>query len=381
MSMSDIDQEFLRKLTQWNSDGVPVSTLYLDVDGRRHPRRQDYVLRAEQLCHSLQREAERQGRDAQGSVSKDTGRMMEFLRSLERGQTRGLAMFSASGAGLWEQVLVPRPVRDRAVVSPRPYVLPLEAVLETYEAFCTVLVDREKARIFLARMGTIHERADVFDEVPGQHEQGGRSQARYSRHIEEMVARHLKHVADVLLRFFKRKGFDHLILAGPEEVLPEFEEGLHDYLRRRIVGRLALPMTASPREVLERSLATEETIEAARERTVAEKVQAEAAAGRHAVVGFRGVLDALNQGRVELLLAPIGLTGRGIECMRCGWLAAGTVDRSCPSCGGRMEPVSDIVESAVARALGQSSRVETLPLTAGDPGTAREQQIGALLRY
>ena len=46
-----------------------------------------------------------------------------------------------------------------------------------------------------------------------------------------------------------------------------------------------------------------------------------------------------------------------------------------------MEPVQDIVESAVARALRQSSRVETLPLTAGDPGTLPEQQIGALLRY
>ena len=379
--MSDIDQEFLRKLAEWNSNGVPVSTLYLDVDGRRHPRRQDYVPRAEQLCHALQREADRQGRDAQGSVSKDTDRMMDFLRSLDRGQTRGLAMFSASGAGLWEQVQVPRPLRDRAVVSPHPYVLPLEAVLETYEAFCTVLVDREKARIFLARMGTIKERADVFDEVPGQHEQGGRSQARYSRHIEEMVARHLKHVADVLLRFFKRTGFDHLILAGPEEVLPEFEGGLHDYLRRRIVGRITLPMTASPREVLERSLATEEAIEAERERTVAEKVRAEAAAGRQAVLGLRGVLDALNQGRVDVLVAPIGLSGRGIECTQCGWLAAGTEGRSCPSCAGRMEPVQDIVESAVARALRQSSRVETLPLTAGDPGTLPEQQIGALLRY
>jgi hypothetical protein len=46
-----------------------------------------------------------------------------------------------------------------------------------------------------------------------------------------------------------------------------------------------------------------------------------------------------------------------------------------------MEPVPDVVESAVTRALRQSSRVETMPLTAGDPGAGPEQQIGALLRY
>ncbi len=62
-------------------------------------------------------------------------------------------MFSASGLGLWEEVLLPRPVEDRAVVGSSPYVLPLEAAYETYESFCTVLVDREKARIFLSRMG------------------------------------------------------------------------------------------------------------------------------------------------------------------------------------------------------------------------------------
>ena len=379
--MTEIDQEFLRTLAGWSANGVPVSTLYLDVDGRRHPRRQDYVLRAEQLCHTLKQEAERQNRDGQGSVAKDTVQMLDFLRGLERGHTRGLAMFSSSRAGLWEQVLVPRPVRDRATVAPRPYVLPLEAVVETYEAFCTVLVDREKARIFLARMGAIQERADVFDEVPGQHEQGGRSQARYSRHIEEMVARHLKHVADVMLRFFKRRGFDHLILAGPEEVLPEFERGLHDYLRRRIVGRITLAMTASPQEVLERSLAAEEAVEAVRERKVAEHVAAEAAAGRHAVLGLHGVLGALNEGRVETLVAPIGLSGKGLECPRCGWLATEGDPASCGSCGGRMDPVEDVVDSAVAAALRQSSHVETLPQTAGDAGTAGRLQVGALLRY
>jgi peptide chain release factor subunit 1 len=381
MAMTEIDQEFLRKLAGWSANGVPVSTLYLDVDGRRHPRRQDYVLRAEQLCHMLKQEAERQNRDAQGSVAKDTVQMLDFLRGLERGHTRGLAMFSSSRAGLWEQVLVPRPVRDRATVAPRPYVLPLEAVVETYEAFCTVLVDREKARIFLVRMGAIQERADVFDEVPGQHEQGGRSQARYSRHIEEMVARHLKHVADVMLRFFKRRGFDHLILAGPEEVLPEFERGLHDYLKRRIVARITLAMTASPQEVLERSLAAEDAVEAVRERKVAEHVAAEAAAGRHAVIGLPGVLGALNEGRVEILVAPIGLSGKGLECPRCGWLATEGGPASCGSCGGRMDPVEDVVDSAVAAALRQSSHVETLPLTAGDAGTAGRLQVGALLRY
>src|SRR5439155_7595956 len=180
------------------------------------------------------------------SVTKDVERMMAFVDGLDRGPTRGVALFSCSGARLWEEVLVPRPLADRATLADHPHVLPLEALIETYETFWTALVDREKARIFLARMGRIREETGVFDDVPGRHDQGGWSQSRYQRHIEDHVGRHLRRVGEELFRYFKREGFDHLILAGPEEVVAEFERDLHDYLKRRIVARLTLPMTASP---------------------------------------------------------------------------------------------------------------------------------------
>jgi peptide chain release factor subunit 1 len=374
--MPDIDREFLRKLAEWTPDDAPVSTMYLDVDGRRYPRRQDYLVRAEELCHQLRRQSEVLARDARASVERDGGRFMEFLRSLDRGRSRGVALFSCSAAGLWEDVQVPRSVSDRATVADHPHVLPLEAQVETYESFCTALVDREKARIFLARMGRIREQTDVFDDVPGRHDQGGWAQARYQRHIDEHAAQHLKHVAEVLLAFYKRRRFDHLILAGPEELIPELERALHDYLIRRIVARTTMSLSASVNEVLERSLAVEERIEAERERDVVERVRAEAAAGRQGVTGLEGVLRALNEGRVDTLVVPFGTSQSGARCVACGRLAV--EGSTCATCGGDLEPVPDVVESAVAAALRQSSRVETLTM-ANDVAGARD--VGALLRY
>jgi len=379
--MPDLDRGFLKRLAGWKANGLPVSSLYLDVDGRRYPRRQDYLLRAEELCHGLHRASQQLGREGRASVSKDTARMLEVVQGLDRGRTRGLALFSCAEARLWEEVQVSRPLPDRATLSDHPHLLPLEAVVQTSESFCTVLVDREKARIFLVRMGEIAEETDVFDDVPGQHDQGGRAQARYQRHIEEVMAHHLKHVAEVLLRFYKRRKFDHLILAGPEELIPEFERGLHDYLRRRIVARATLAMTAMPAEVLERSLAVEEEVEAERERRGVARGGAEADAGRHAVRGLGGVLAALNEDRVEALVVPFGLAREGLRCTSCGRL---TLEGSvCPTCGGQLERVSDIVESAVASALRQGSRVETVGLAEGGPVVegANGEGVGALLRY
>jgi peptide chain release factor subunit 1 len=375
--MPDLDQDFLRGLARWTADGAPVSSMYLDVDGRRYPRKQDYEVRAEELAHGLRSQAGDLDRRRKRSVARDAHRMLAFIGSLDRGPVRGVALFSCADGGLWEEVLVPRPLPDRAVVAEQPYVLPLEALVETYQSFCTVIVDREKARIFLATMGRIREASDVFDDVPGQHDQGGWSQARYQRHIEEHVGKHLKHVAEVLLRFFKRKQFDHLIVAGPEELLPQFEPGLHDYLRQRIVARMNLPMTAGPSDVLTRSLAIEEQFEAERERRTLERLRADSAAGRGAVGGLDPVLSALNNGRVETLVVPFGVSHRGLRCSVCGRLALR--GRKCATCGGRMEAVPDVVESAVSSALRQRARVETLSAIELDqPG---EQLIGALLRY
>src|SRR5207248_8590060 len=143
---------------------------YMDVAGRRYPRKQDIQRRAEQLCHDLEGEADGLGRAAKRSVGEDVERIRAFVRDLDRGPTRGLAIFACSEAGLWQDLRLARPVRDRASLAEHPYVLPLEALLETYEAFCTVVVDKERARLFVARTGSITEESEVFDDVPGRHD-------------------------------------------------------------------------------------------------------------------------------------------------------------------------------------------------------------------
>lgn len=375
--MAELDRDLLRRLANWTSDGTPASSLYLDVDGRRYPRKQDYLVRAEYLCNRLKKDSEGLERSAHLSVCRDADRMFAFIEDLDRGPTRGVALFSCSAGELWERVLAPKPVRDRVALGPNPYVLPLEAMLETYQSFCTVIVDREKARILLARMGRIREESQLLDDVPGQHDQGGWSQARFQRHIEEHMERHFKHVAEVLLTYLKRGGFDHLILAGPQEVVPEFERHLHDYVRRRIVARSHLAITAPAAEVLDRSLAVEEELEQRREREVVERLLAEARAGRHGVLGLPPVLEAVNDGRVSTLVVPFDLEMKGMRCTECGRLAE--KGGRCRTCGAPMEPVPDVIEAAVSATLRQSGAVETL--TGSGRASLDGAQIGALLRY
>lgn len=377
--MAPPDLELLRKLAGWETDGLPVTTLYLDVDGTRRPRRRDYLRRTDDLLKQAPQRVSEANREARHSVAGDVAWMRSFVRDAfdRKGVTRGLALYSCSGAGLSQQVTLSQPIRDRVTVGPSPYLLPLEAQLELAETFCTALVDREKARVLISSLGEIEEISHLLDEVPGRHDQGGWAQARLQRHVEDHVQRHLKHVAGVLLQVQQRRGFDHLVLAGAEETLGELEKELHDYVRRRILARVSMPVTAPAEQVLGRALALERELEQRRERQVVERVISEASAGTgRAVLGLDQTLAALEASRVEVLVVSNDLRASGVRCPSCGHLARS--GHRCELCRSATVPVPDMAEEAMESALRQRCRVEAL----ADPGGLQAGGgIGALLRF
>lgn len=375
--MSDLDATLLRKLAEWETAGVPITTLYLGVDGRVLPRKSDYEVRLDELLRRARSDAEALGREAARSVERDTLSMSAFVREeFERGDTRGLAMFSCHEAGLWEVVPVPRPVRDRVAVAPSADLLPLETLLATYRPTCAALVDHAKGRLFVVEMGRIQEISELWDEVPGRHEQGGWAQMRMQRHVDEHRSKHLKHVADALFARWKGRGFEHLVLAGPAEAQGELEGMLHDYLRQRVRARLTLPMTATADEVLRRVLAVEEDLEHQAERAAVERLLRATGANDHGVAGLPGTLEAIAADRVGELVVAFDLSSPGAACGSCGRLS--TEPGACPACGEDMTEIPDVVEIAVARAFRQGCRVETV-LHAD--GLRALGDIGAILRF
>jgi peptide subunit release factor 1 (eRF1) len=371
--MTELDRGLLRTLAEWDPAGLPVTSMYLDVDGRRFPRKGDYELRLDDLIRRGRMQARGFGRDVARSVDRDLGAISAFVREeFDRSDTRGIAAFSARDAGLWEVVLVPRPLRDRVVVAPTPDLLPLEALLEIHRPTGVALVDFEKARLFVVELGRIDEVGTLHDEVPARHEQGGRAQMRMQRHVDDHRARHVRRVADAVFALWRRRRFEQLVLAGPAEAHRELEPCLHDYLRRRVRASIALPIAASSAEVLARALDVEARVEREHELAAVERVRA---AGARGVRGLDPTLEALASARVGELVVASDLARPGRACASCGRLA--TRGRRCPSCGSGMADVPDVVEAAVAAALRAGVRVEA----AVEPAVGELGGIGAVLRF
>jgi peptide chain release factor subunit 1 len=371
-----ITEDRIRSLAARRGNPV-VTSCYLDVDGRRHPRPTDYELQLEHLVRQARERAGRLGPEAVKSVEEDIDRINSYVRGgIDRSRVRGLAFFVCSAEGFFEVVEVPLPVRNEVVLGTSPHVRPLESLLSHHERFAVVLVDRQRARLFLFDLGVLDERTPLFDAVPRRHDQGGWSASNIQRHTDELAHRHLKHAAEVTFDELQRRPVDHLVLGGPNEVVSEFEALLHPYLKERVAARCSVAVTASTEEVRKAILEVEAGVERTREQEIVSRLREATGSGNGGVVGLEPTLQALVERRVDTLIVSEGFTAPGWRCPSCRFMA--TRGRGCPVCGASMELVDDVVEEAVEEALANKCRV-SIVLNSADLDVLG--RIGALLRF
>jgi peptide chain release factor subunit 1 len=165
------------------------------------------------------------------------------------------------------------------------------------------VVGREQGRVLALRGGRLEEVADRSEETQGRHDQGGWSQSRFQRSVEQEKLNHLGRSLDTLFSRFKRQPFEHLVVGAPEEMVAEVEERLHPYLRARLAGRIGVDVENS--SVGDVQVAASDVVErhvASVEREALDRMQQGIGRGDRGVSGPQAVMEALEQARVEILL-------------------------------------------------------------------------------
>jgi peptide subunit release factor 1 (eRF1) len=376
MQVSAPDRDQLRRLAELRLDRPVVLSLYLNLDPSEFatpPARKTSV-------RSLIDEAERRVRERNGLSHEDR---MALQASLERATrlleddlpsdgAHGLAVFASEQTGLFEALKLPRSVPNRVAIGHTPLVGPLARIARR-ERWCVTLVNRRDARIFRGSPDDLREVEKIHDDVPGQHDQGGWSQARYQRSIDKEKDDHLKDTGDALMRHFKRQPFERLILGGPRELVADFETKLHHYLRERLAGRIEVDVERSGADqVLEAARPLIEGLEQQRERDALERI------GDRGVAGVENVLPPLNERRVELLILDEQFGGvTGVGCLECGWL--GTEGDRCPADGSELVQLEDLTEAMIELAVQQSA--ELLAVRHERSTLEAHGGVAALLRF
>ena len=382
MQTNELNSDLLRRLADLRPDGARVLSLFLNLDPSEFatpPARATEV-------RSLIDEAERQSRDAgdldhdqQKALRADIERARDHLERLSVDGAHALAVFVCGPADLFEAIKLPRPIETRAVVDDSPFVEPL-AELGMRGSWAVLVVNRQVARMLRGSPEQLTELPPVEDEVHGRHDQGGWSQARYQRSVDEEARWHLKRAAEVAFRRFRRSPFDNILLGGPDETVNEFEGMLHPYLRERVVGRFKIDVeNTSPDQIREAAAGVIAEVDERIEREALDRLDEGVGKGGRGTAGLDDTIAALNERRVEILLLTDRFDAAGVFCHQCGWVGTDVTLTECPADGGKLEQRENIAENAVELAIQQAARVQRVRHHAErleDQGS-----IGAVLRF
>ena len=116
--MALLTEDTVRALAGFRSDAAPVTTCYLDVDGRQLPTHREVQQAFDGSSGAAGLDGN--GRTAAPSVAQDLAAHGAPRPRPRAGPCAGLAMFSCTAHGFWEVHELPVPVTSQLVVEPRP---------------------------------------------------------------------------------------------------------------------------------------------------------------------------------------------------------------------------------------------------------------------
>jgi peptide chain release factor subunit 1 len=351
-----ISKERLRELAALRPEGHKVLSLYLNLDPSEFPTPRDRSVELESLLAVVERELREDSleRAQREELKRDLERLRSYFDlEFDPKGTRGVVVFSASGAGLFEVLRLPRPVTSEVVIDDSPFIEPLTGVAAT-DGYCVLLINRQVARILVGGAESMREVASIVDDVHRWHDQGGWSQARYQRGIVKEARDHVKHALEELFQQFKRGSVQRLVIGTPDELRGEIEGRLHPYLRERVAGWVSVDVHSRPAQVAKAAAPVIEDDERQRERAWLDRLQGELGRGGRAVAGLADTLSALNEQRVEALLLHDGFRAEGWAVPDASFVA---LEPGRSPQGVELEHRADVVETAIERALEQSAEV------------------------
>ena len=375
-----LDQAQIDRLRQVDTGEFPVLSVYVNLQPgpvflRNLPARiKDLLAQVEASSESLPRPQRLSIREDVHALSRDIGRFGPDLG-------HGVAVFRSHGAGIDEQLALPGPVRDRAIVDTAPYLRPLEAMIEHYQRYCVAVVGRRLGSIFRFSMGQLETWEEMRDEEIRKANYGGFSgyeEQRVRARSEEMTVRHYRHIAERLTGLRRTDGgFDLLILGGSDAHVAGVLEALPPDVVDLMAGTFVIdPGTMTPSTVLEHARRVAAEWEVQEERRLVADLFDAAAAGRTAVLGLEQACSAVNRRAVEVLYVQAERTTPGSVCLDCDRVTC-EIGSVCSVCGGSLRSVPDVVDHLSESVRGTGGRVRHIL----NEGLLTEVEAGALLRY
>jgi len=376
-----VSWDVLRELASFRAEQGCSISLYLDLDPSVVPTAGDLATR----LHSVLSEGERSyggklttlSHDQRQGLKADFERIaLYFEDEFDRDGAHGVAVFSAGLDDVWVPLALTEPAPDEVKVGRTFYLAPLVPLVGRGGGAIVAVVSREQGRLYRLQAGRLVEVEDLSEEQPRRHDQGGRSQSRRQRHIDNLAAQHVTEVAEELDRRLRGNKGLRAVVVSTDDLRSTFEEALSQEARAAVAGWTTAEAHAGPTDLLELANPVLDAWRAAEEAETLARWQEETGRNGRAVAGWEKTLEAASDARVELLLFADGVRRKAWECPSCGRISgqAGT----CPLDGTPMDEDEEGLDLAVHQTLAHGGTVSALQRNTDLDSV---EGIGALLRF
>jgi len=300
--------EQLERLAAFEPSPYPVVSLYLNTQPNERGRDQHHTFVRKELKARAAtyppRSSERE------MLDRDLDRITAFLDSSVQPSANGVAIFACDACKLFETVQLDAPIAEHALyIGDQPHLYPLARLASQYPRYAVLLADTHRTRILVIADGTVQADRAIEGVKTRRTSQGGWSQARYQRHVENYHLQHVKDVVSALEKLVHAEGITSVVVAGDEAVLPILREQLPKPLADMIVDELSLPADAPQADVVRDTRAAMRALDSQTDRDVVDRAIGAYRAGGLGALGADETLLALTNGQVDELLIAASLAG------------------------------------------------------------------------
>ncbi len=291
---------------------------------------------------------------------------------------KGIVIFASRCSGFLRVYRIAAKPERKMVLDTSPYLLPLASLQDEFQDYGLLLMDSREARLMLVRSSILEMEGGSSIDLMNKHKKGGMSQMRFNRLRRGAIKSFVSEVVEDLRGMEDLRALRGIVVAGPGEAKKMLLEELPKDISDIVMGTLDVDMDISAGDLI--SLTNELASEEEREEEAENVKTFEVAVirGDPAAYGEEEIKQALEQGRVGVLLILHGTSIPGWICERCQNLHARKAPpKTCPKCGAPTSSV-EFVEELYELAMRTDAEVEFVKES---PFLDSIGGLGAILRY
>ena len=365
----------IHHLTQYHTeDGVLSVYLNIDDADSAPAAREKALSKLIEPLHMHTNDAWLQGR-----IEYEIAGLTDAVHAWSKPPGRAVAMFFCGPGGLDVMIPLRFHVPSFARFARRPVLGPLIAALDEQRRYCVVIFERRRARIISVMLGEVEDEVTIESDVTGHAGMRGWGSEPPVAHVRsgDLHAHAIRTVEHVWAIDCSRP-IHGLMLAGDGEALTALKQVLPRSLARSVIDAPTLDYDVVAPDVAYRVRAVDQARRESEDLALVDRL-CEERTDDLAVKGWGPTLEALNDGRVHVLILPGEGALKGFYCPQDHFVTLQAATPACPACGAELQGTEHIGEAAIRSALMRDGQVHVLASRAaaklGRFGTA------ALLRY